>query len=431
MKEKTDMFKNTEKTCLFGGRLFDGKHMIDNGGVLFDKKKILSVFEGPPPPGAALKIDVMDRLITPGLVDLHSDALEKCIEMRPGVHFDPEFALQNLDNRIAGSGITSFCHAISFADEELGLRSPEHSARLVHLIYLFDQSPMSLVNHFVHARFEVGSTESAGILKELMEIGAVNLLSLMDHTPGQGQFKTMQSYLNFYKRSYGLEEEKVIEFAERKQRQNRTNWEDLAQLCEIAVKKGIPILSHDDDTSEKIDMLVKIGVHASEFPVSLEAAQAASNNDMKLFMGAPNLIRDRSTNGHLKASETIAAGLCHGLVSDYYPECLLQAPFIAQRKHGLSLENLFALITSKPAGFLLGTDSAGRLHRGSSPDIIVMDTTERWARIQQTWVKGECVYQSKPVGGRPVEKEDIPLLSPCLDKLYPKKVEESYDSFGR
>ena len=214
------MLRN-EETCLYGGPLFDGHDLMAEGGIVFDNQTILRVFEGPPPPRAVRKIDVGGRLIAPGLTDLHADALEKCIEMRPGVFFDERFALENLDRRIAAGGITSFCHAICFADEELGLRSPEHACRLTRLIKEYAQSPAAQCRHFIHARFEIGSGCSAKILKELIETGMVDLISFMDHTPGQGQFKTLQSYIHFYKHSYDLDEAEVIAFARRKQANSR------------------------------------------------------------------------------------------------------------------------------------------------------------------------------------------------------------------
>jgi alpha-D-ribose 1-methylphosphonate 5-triphosphate diphosphatase len=396
-----------KEICLFGGRLFDGHRLIENGGVVFNSEKILRVFKGLPPSRATNKIDVMGRLILPGLVDLHSDTLEKCIEMRPGVFFDAEFALQNLDRRIVAAGITSFCHAISFADEELGLRSPKRSARLVQLIRQFDRSGMSMARHFVHARFELGSKHSAGLLETLMRINAIDMLSIMDHTPGQGQFNTLQSYLSFYKRSYGLEEEKVIALAERKQGLAKTKWQDLARLCEIAQEHAIPTLSHDDDTQGKIEMLTKIGVRASEFPITLAAAQAAAQKDMLIFMGAPNLIRDQSTSGHLKASEALMAGLCNGLVSDYYPECLLQGPFSAHGRYNKGLDRLLSMVTSTPAGFLFRSPSAGCLKEGELPDFTVVNASEKWVSIHQTWVNGQCVYHGRPSGRQLPEKYGV------------------------
>ncbi len=112
----------SEKTyCLHGGPVFDGRRLIPNGAILFSRKRVMRVVPAPEIPPAHEMYDVGGRLIAPGLVDLHSDTLEKCIEVRPGVLFDAEFALQNLDRRVAACGITTFCHALSFADNEFGL----------------------------------------------------------------------------------------------------------------------------------------------------------------------------------------------------------------------------------------------------------------------------------------------------------------------
>lgn len=388
------MFRN-EETCLHGGLLFDGRRLIAEGGIVFDSHAVLRLFEGPPPTRATRKIDVAGKLIAPGLTDLHADALEKCIEMRPSVFFDERFALENLDRRIAAGGITSFCHAVCFADDELGLRSPEQARMLTSLIKAFDLSEASQCRHYVHARFEVGSGRSAAILAELIGRNAIDLISFMDHTPGQGQFKTLQSYIDFYKRSYDLEASEVLSFARRKQARHQENWHDLRKLGDLARENRIPILSHDDDTPQKIMMLADIGVGASEFPVTLEAAQTAKQKGIQVFMGAPNLIRDRSSNGHLRASETIAQALCDGLVSDYYPECLLQAPFFASRGLHIPLEKVFPLVTTRPAAFLSGRPEAGCLTAGSRPDMIVVDTRKPWPIIYQTWVGGRLAYHGK------------------------------------
>ena len=103
-------------TCLYGGSIFDGERLFAKGAVLFNEEGIIQVIEGDDTPHAGDSFNVHGRLIAPGFVDLHSDALEKCIEMRPGIYFNAEFALQNLDRRLSACGITTFCHAVSFAD---------------------------------------------------------------------------------------------------------------------------------------------------------------------------------------------------------------------------------------------------------------------------------------------------------------------------
>jgi alpha-D-ribose 1-methylphosphonate 5-triphosphate diphosphatase len=380
--------------CLYGGPVFDGQRMISEASVWFDREGVIAVTKGVSHSSASLAIDVRGRLIAPGLVDLHCDAMEKCMEMRPGVLFDADFALLNLDQRLAASGITTFCHALSFADNELGLRSPEEAEKLVERITHTDRRSHCAVRHRIHARFEIGSERSAQSIERLIDAGLVDLLSFMDHTPGQGQFKTLQSYVDFYTRNYQLVENDVVAMVDRK-KSNRSNaWKQAARLAEKARASGIPILSHDDDTPEKVALVRRLHAGGSEFPIALSAARAARASGMRVFMGAPNLVRGTSTNGHLKASETVARGLCDGLISDYYPECLLQTPFLARDTLDVGLSQALALVTSGPADYLNDGLTTGQLTPGAPADLVVIDTGGVWKKVVQTWVGGCCVYRT-------------------------------------
>jgi alpha-D-ribose 1-methylphosphonate 5-triphosphate diphosphatase len=380
--------------CLHGGAVFDGRQLWPNASVLIDGGRVAAVTTGHPHSRAVRTIDLKHYLITPGLVDLHSDAMEKCLEMRPGVYFDAGFALQSLDRRLAACGITTFCHALSFADDELGLRAPEEAEKLVTYIHQVEQSGCCAVRHRIHARFEIGSERSARIIARLIAAGQVSLLSFMDHTPGQGQFKTLQSYLDFYTRNYQLPEDEVVTMVERKQAHRNRAWEQAAELAAQAREAGIPMLSHDDDTPAKVALVRRLHAGGCEFPIALDAARAAREAGMQVFMGAPNLVRGVSTNGHLKASETVAEGLCDGLISDYYPECLVQTPFVAEASLSVLLDQALRLVTSGPAAFLRDGLTSGRLAPDLPADLVVIATEGAWKNVVQTWVDGRCVYRA-------------------------------------
>jgi alpha-D-ribose 1-methylphosphonate 5-triphosphate diphosphatase len=380
--------------CLQAGAVFDGHRLLSDASVLIEGDLIAAVETRRRRPRTALVIDLGDRLIMPGLVDLHCDAMEKCLEMRPGVLFETDFAFQNLDQRLAACGITTFCHALSFADNELGLRSPEEAEKLVVRLRHLERSGRCAVRHRIHARYEIGSERSARAIERLIAAGQVDLLSFMDHTPGQGQFKTLQSYLDFYVRTYQLAEAEVVSMVARKQNNRNRAWEQAARLARKARAAGIPILSHDDDTPDKVALVRQLNVSGCEFPVALDAAAAAREAGMRIFMGAPNLVRGASTSGHLKAADAVARGLCDGLISDYYPECLLQTPFIAEETLEVGMEKALRLVTTGPAAFLQDHVANGRLDPQAPADLAVIETTGAWKRVAQTWVGGRCVYRA-------------------------------------
>lgn len=380
------------KILITGGPLFDGHKLYDRGSVLFEDGVVKKVFQEPVMVKDATCIHANGDLIMPGLVDLHSDSLERSIEKRKGVFFDIEFAILNLDRQLAACGITSFCHAISFADKELGLRSPEIAEKCIRKIKAFHFSDQALVKHNTHIRYEVGSKTSLDIIKKLITEGLVDMISIMDHTPGQGQFKSMESYMKFHSDEYELSQDEIFEKAREKQDNNNQAWKMVTELAKIVKLSGIPMLSHDDDTKSKVDLIKAMGVDASEFPVTMEAARRANKSGLDIFMGAPNLIRDISTNGNLKTSDVLKQGLCTGIVSDYYPESLFQASFIAAN-YTSNLEQALHKVTSGPGLFLNSDTNPGFLTLGADADIIIVNRDHTWAHLTRAFVRGKSVFQ--------------------------------------
>lgn len=379
--------------CLHGGPLFDGQTLFPEGYIVIHGTRIADFGPGRPSHFQGAAHDVHGRLLAPGLVDLHCDALEKCIEQRPGARFDPQFALEGLDRRLAASGVTSFCHAVAFLDTEMGLRSPETAALVTRAVQDFAASPRSLIRHFVHIRFEVGSYDCAAVIQDLLRACPSHLFSVMDHSPGQGQFKTMESFLHYYAATYSISLAQAEQIGVERSQKSSQAWEDTMDLVRFVHEQGIPILSHDDDTADKVDTVHALGALGSEFPVSMQAAEQARKKGMHVCMGAPNLLRGKSTNNNVSAADVLKSGLCDTLVSDYSPESLLQAPFVAHRQHGLDLDALLPTITSSPGSLLVhGEVSPGRLRLGAEADIVVIDPAPPWARVWETWVGGRRVY---------------------------------------
>ncbi|MEY3122167.1 MAG: hypothetical protein RI993_992 [Pseudomonadota bacterium] len=145
-------------------------------------------------------MDMGNRYLLPGMIDLHADALEKDIEPRPNVHFPLDYAIAQADKRNAAAGITTVFHSLSFANAELGLRNNTMAAEIVRAIHAFNGK--GLVDNRVHTRYEITDPTALPVLQELLDEDSVHLLSIMDHTPGQGQFKDMRAYHDYLQKSY-------------------------------------------------------------------------------------------------------------------------------------------------------------------------------------------------------------------------------------
>ncbi|MBL4902829.1 alpha-D-ribose 1-methylphosphonate 5-triphosphate diphosphatase [Desulfocapsa sp. AH-315-G09] len=316
--------------------------------------------------------DFGNQLIVPGFVDLHSDAVEKEIEPRPGAYFPIDSALVELDKKLTMAGITTMFHAVGFNDEAVaGARSTETAARVICRIAEANREHL-FADNLIHIRFELTSFVSVAVIKELIEKGHVRLFSVMDHTPGQGQFKSIESWKKFHQPVYKLSDTVADTIIRQKQQDKADSYEVVKDMLSFAASHDLVLLSHDDDTPQKIDLIRDFGVTVSEFPLNMDVAAYARSNGIATGMGAPNVVRGKSQSGNISAREMIAQGTCDFLCSDYHPSSMLQAPFIINRELGIDLSRCFEMVSTTPAK-LARLDDRGEIAAGKIADLVVID----------------------------------------------------------
>ncbi len=331
-------------------------------------------------------------LISPGFVDLHSDAIEKEIEPRPGANFPVENAISELDKKLAMSGITTMFHAVAFNDQAIvSQRGTDKAKAIIKRIFAVNRDRLS-VDNLIHARYEITSFSSRHVLGELISEGCVQLLSVMDHTPGQGQFKSIETWKRFHIPTYDLSEEQADSIIKGKQESRSMAYEEMRELLDFAAKKGLQLLSHDDDTCEKIDLVRELGISISEFPLDGRVAQYAKSKGLGTGMGAPNVVRGMSQSGNISARELIREEACDFLCSDYHPSSMLQSPYVLHESLGIPLETGFSLITSGPAR-LARLGDRGEISVGKKADLLIID--DLWLpRVILTLKEGEVIYNA-------------------------------------
>ncbi len=331
-------------------------------------------------------INAEGRYLLPGLIDIHGDDLEREISPRPSATFPIDFALINLDRKTAACGITTKLHAIAYFEDELKGRHPAKSKEILRTLNRLKDK--LLVNNYIHARCEI----SSDISNVLQVIGdpSVKLVSVMDHTPGQGQFRSVEDYKVYHKRVYGLKDHEIEEILNRKMKHDKVA--NLKRILDRAHRYGLPVASHDDDTVEKVEFFHSLGVKISEFPVTLEAAKRAKELGMFVSMGAPNVVRGKSSTGNLSAIEAIRHGLVDILCSDYHPESMLYAPFILERRELMSLNEAVNLVSLNPARAIGIDNEVGSIEVGKRADLIIVDLIEGIPVVVKTIVSGKVVY---------------------------------------
>lgn len=337
-------------------------------------------------------VDLQGKTLMPGMIDLHCDALEKEVEPRPNVHFPLDFACAQADKRNAAAGITTVFHSLSFANEELGVRNNTFAADIARSVHAWQTH--ALVDNRVHCRYEITDPTGLPILLDLLEKQEAHLISFMDHTPGQGQFKDVAAYRNYIARTYKKSEEELDALLERKQSTADGAAERIQTLIEAAHAKGIATASHDDDSIERVDTMTAMGVNISEFPINLETAAHARKKGMHTIFGAPNILRGKSQSGSMRAVDAIRANVASCLCADYTPAALIVAVFKLVEDGVLDLAEAVRLVTKNPAEAAELHDR-GAIAVGKRADLIAVQTLGKLPQVTQVWMQGHPIYQAK------------------------------------
>ena len=376
------------KTYITNARLITTNQVIEDASLLIEDGHIAAI--NPESTNNVNSISLNNQYLLPGLVDLHCDAIETEIEPRSNAFFPVDFAVAQVDRINAGVGITTPFHAISFSHEEFGVRNNEIATQIVHALH--DYQPQQLVNNQVHCRYEITDPTGLPILINLLEENAIHLISLMDHTPGQGQFKSLQAFQDYLTNNHNRTVAEAQTIAARKVEQGGYALERVKTLISKALSKGIQIASHDDDNPERIISMEELGVHISEFPINLETAIAAQKSGLMTVFGAPNLLRGQSQSGSIKAIDDIKNQVCDALCGDYSPASLLAAAFRIPELEDWSLPEAIKLVTSNPAKAANMMDR-GEIAVGKRADLIAVKHDNSFPQVTTTWVDGRIVYQ--------------------------------------
>ena len=358
---------------------FAGSLVVEDGVV---KDIDSSIFLGS---GA---IDLGGDMLLPGLIEMHTDNLEKNIQPRPGV-FWPSLLSAALahDSQIAAAGITTVFDAIAVG----GLRESSLRSRIfsdsIKALTRGKELDIFKADHYLHLRCEVSDESMEEMLLPHSSNPYIRLISIMDHTPGQRQWSDLDKWrlYNRDKRWTDEEAEAVVKERQHMQKNYAVKHRELA--VSLAHESNIPLASHDDTTEHDVTTAAEEGINISEFPTTIEAAQLAKNRNMTTVMGAPNAVRGGSHSGNISASALAEKNLLDGLSSDYVPSSLLHAAFCLTQKLEKPLNFTVALISCNIAE-MVGFSDRGELTTGKRADMLQVAMVDDLPVLKRVWKKG-------------------------------------------
>ncbi len=342
-------------------------------------------------PGAR---DCRGHYLIPGLVELHTDNLEKHFSPRPGVIWPSHAAVLTHDAHIVSSGITTVFDALSVGDVVDGSNRLKHLQTLINALSETRGNGLLRADHLLHLRCEVSFADALSLFRDLVDNPMLQLVSVMDHTPGQRQFVREDKYREYYQGKYGLSDTEMETFTRDRKESARLNSDSnrkaIVALCQ---ERAIPLASHDDATLDHVTESAGFGMSIAEFPTTLEAAHASHGHGLSVLMGAPNIVRGGSHSGNIAAAELARAGELDILSSDYYPASMLDAAFrlASMDDNDYDLARAIATVTATPARCARLTDR-GMIAPGKRADLVLVESRHHLPVIDTVWRAGERVY---------------------------------------
>ena len=331
--------------------------------------------------------------LLPGLVELHTDNLEKYMSPRPGVDWPSASAVLTHDAQIASAGITTVFDALAIGDVNPRGKRMQQLPAMLEAIAEAAAAGHLRADHRLHLRCELCHPDTLAVFRDLVEHPLVQLVSVMDHSPGQRQFAREDKYREYYMGKYHLSETEMDDFV-REQQANSIEFSDRHRRAIVADchARGLSLASHDDATLAHVQESAGFDMSIAEFPTTLAAAKASHELGLKVLMGAPNIVRGGSHSGNIAAAELAQHGVLDILSSDYYPASLLQAALLlAGQDNGYDLPRAIATVSRVPAQ-AAGLDDRGEIRVGLRADLVHAQVHSGQAVIQQVWRQAKRVF---------------------------------------
>src|SRR6476660_2370713 len=379
-----------QETILGNARIVLADRVIERGWVAFADGRIAEYGEGNAPSGSE---DAGGDLIMPGLIELHTDHLEMHYVPRPKVFWDPIAAVVSYDGQLATSGITTVLDSLRVWREDGADEVDGRAGVLAEAIASAREENLLRADHFLHLRCEIPMPSVVEEAKELIGRRDVRLMSLMDHTPGQRQFRDEAKLRDYYRGKGGGRTDAELDtlFERRLAYQKAYAAANMREIVSLAQQYRIPLASHDGTPEENVTDAIRDRVSVAEFPTTVEAARGLHQAGIGILMGAPNVVSDGSHSGSIAAVDLAREGLLDILSSDYIPSSLLMAALqLPQRVPAIDLVSAVRTVTKTPAE-AVGLADRGEIAVGKRADLIRVHVARDVPVVRSVWREGQRV----------------------------------------
>jgi alpha-D-ribose 1-methylphosphonate 5-triphosphate diphosphatase len=331
-----------------------------------------------------------DHLI-PGIIDVHTDNLERQVQPRATARWPSRSAMLAHDTQTAAAGVTTVLDALCLGDLGFDTGRTQTFRDGVADLDALTGTGLLKSEHFLHLRCELPAADMPELVESVAEHPLVVMVSLMDHSPGVGQYRDIARYRQMRIRQQQLTPAQVdARIAELLDQRERLRGKQRRWLIDRVAHRNLPLASHDDATPAEVEANAADGIMISEFPVSIEAAEAAKRLGVGVIAGAPNIVRGGSHSGNVAAADLVRAGAVDVLASDYVPPAMVEAAWLSAASGDVTLPQAIAMITDHAAR-MVRLDDRGRIEAGLRADLVQIRPHEGHAVVRRVWRAGERV----------------------------------------
>lgn len=341
------------------------------------------------------RVDLSGCLILPGIVDLHGDGFERHVAPRRGAMTDMDEGIAAAAAEVAANGITTAVLA-QFHSWEGGLRGAEFAAQVFGAIARVRETVVP--DLIPQLRFETHMLDDYATLPQRVVDWGVSYVVFNDHLDHERLAAGRKPpRLTGQALKAGRNPERHFEMLLELHARGAEVPAALDALCARLAAQGVRMGSHDDHgAGDRADWRAR-GVRISEFPETLEAAEAAREGGDTIIMGAPNLVRGGSHKGNVSALDLVAMGLCDALASDYHYPSPRRAALMLARTGVLPFGAAWDLV-SAGAARVLGLEDRGALEPGRRADLLVLE--EESGRVAAVFAGGQVAYMAGEMAAR-------------------------------
>lgn len=342
------------------------------------------------PGRAAAGQDLDGDYLIAGVVDVHTDNLERQVQPRANARWPSRSAMLAHDSQTAGAGVTTVLDALCLGDLGFDTERIETFRNGVADLDALHGTGLLKSEHFLHLRCELPAPDMPGLAEEVADHPLVRMVSFMDHSPGVGQYTDIEKYRAMRRRSGMAAEQIEARIAFLLDQREQYGEAQRRWLLQRFGNRGIALASHDDWDADRVRRDAADGIGISEFPVNMQAARAAREAGMTVIAGAPNVVRGGSHSGNVAAEDLVRAGLVDAFASDYVPASLIEAAFLCADRAGIALPAAVATVTDAPAR-MAGLPDRGRIEPGLRADLVRIRVHAGLPVVREVWREGARV----------------------------------------